>query len=317
MSLSKRKLKTDPTTGFGVRSTETGSRFYRKDGTVNVVRKGVPFLSRFSWFHTMLSISRWRFYAILWTAYIIINFFFAIVYYEIGVDHLGGIKTSSPLGNFAEAYFFSAQTFTTVGYGRISPEGFTASAIAAFEAFVGLLAFALASGLFYGRFAKPKPYLFFSDIALLSPYKDGKALMFRAVPYKNNHLTDAEVKLTLGMRTKENEEEKNLFYPLEVEFNRINSFVLNWTIVHPLTEESPLYGLTLDEMIEAKVELLVFIKAYDEVFANSVIARTSYIAREFVDNAKFKPMYRSSQSGKATILHVDDLNEFELLELKS
>ncbi|MBD0285140.1 MAG: Inward rectifier potassium channel Irk [Flavisolibacter sp.] len=316
MAETLKKSKRDLTTGFGTRSTDYGGRFYRKDGSVNVIRHGVPLLDRFSWFHTLLSMKRWKFYLILFTVYITVNLFFGIIYFFIGIEYLDGLKPGSVVANFAGAFFFSAQTFTTVGYGHISPIGFLTSAVATFEAFIGLLSFALASGLFYGRFAKPRPYLYFSDIALISPYKNGRALMFRTVPYKNNQLTDAEVKLTIGMRIKEGEEVKNVFYPLKVEFDKINNLVLNWTIVHPITEESPLYGLSMDQLKELKAEVLVFLKAYDEVFANNVIARTSYTAQEIIENAKFKPMYHSAPSGNATLLNISELNDFELLDLK-
>ncbi len=141
--------------------------------------------------------------------------------------------------------------------------------------------------------------------------------MFRTVPYKNNHLTDAEVKLTLAMRVREGDKIKNEFYPLSAEFNKINSLVLNWTIVHLITDESPLYGLTLKDLKALNAEILVFIKSFDEVFANSVVGRTSYTADEFIENAKFKSMYRSSANGKTTILNVDELNDYELIDLKS
>lgn len=314
MSVSKRTFTSDPTTGFGTRGTDAGERFYQKDGSVNIIRRGVPFLHSFSWYHTMLSMPRWRFYLTLWLVYIIVNFLFAIVYYDIGMENFGGVHTGSALRNFAEAYFFSAQTFTTVGYGRISPVSFAASAVAAFEAFVGLLAFALASGLFFGRFAKPRADLFFSSIALIAPYKEGKALMFRMVPYKNNRLTDAEIKLTLGMRVKEGAEMRNHFYPLNVEFSKITALILNWTIVHPLTEDSPLHGFSLQDMRDNFVELLVIVKAYDEGFASTVVARTSYVAAEFIDNARFKPMYHSSENGKSTVLNIDALNDFDPLQ---
>ncbi|HVE61475.1 MAG TPA: ion channel [Chitinophagaceae bacterium] len=315
--INKKKFKPDPSTGFSSKGLDSGNRFYRKDGTVNVIRSGVSILDQISWFHTMLAMLRWKFWSTLFIIYIVINLFFSIIYYSIGLEHLGGIKTGSRLKDFAEAFFFSAQTFTTVGYGRISPTGFLANIVATFEAFLGLLGFALASGLFFGRFAKPQAYLSFSDVALLTPHKGGKALMFRTASYKNNHLTDAEVKLTLGIRVKqENDEVKNEFYPLQLEFNKIHTFVLNWTIVHEINEESPLLGLTLDQLKEARAEVMVFLKAYDEIFANSVVARTSYTAYEFIDNAKFKPMFRPSASGNATVLDIDAINDFELLDIK-
>jgi inward rectifier potassium channel len=134
-----------------------------------------------------------------------------------------------------------------------------ASAVAAFEAFIGLLAFALASGLFYGRFSRPRAYLYFSEKALISPYKDGKALMFRTVPYKTSQLTDAEVKLTLAIRKKHGDEIKNEFYPISVEFSKINALIMNWTIVHPITEDSPMYGQSLKELKDANAQILVLL----------------------------------------------------------
>ncbi|MEJ7912181.1 MAG: ion channel [Chitinophagaceae bacterium] len=313
MSLQKGKLKSDPTTGFGVNSKDGVDRLARKDGSVNVIKEGVSFFDGQSLYHTMLSIPKWKFWTILFTIYLSINVLFAFLYLLVGIEHLGGIETGAASKNFMEAFFFSTQTYTTVGYGRISPIGVLTSAIASFEAFMGVLSFALASGLFYGRFSRPKAYLYFSDIALLSPYKDGTALMFRMVPYKNNQLTEAEVKLTLAMQVKTGDVVKNEFYQLPVEFSKLNSLALNWTVVHAINEESPLWGLSLKELREAKAEILVFLKAFDEVFSNSVVARTSYIATEFIENAKFKPMYHASLEKKATILHIDALNDFDLL----
>ena len=316
MAITKKTPPRDLTTGFGTNSTSTGGRFYRKDGRPNLVRRGVPFFDRLSWYHTMLSMPHWKFWLVLCSVYLAINLLFADIYYHIGAEHLSGVLSGTPLENFAESFFFSAQTFTTVGYGRISPTGILASSVAAFEAFLGVLTFALASGLFYGRFSRPKAYLYFSDVALLAPFKEGKGLMFRTVPYKNNQLMDAEVKITLGMRVIEKGETRNVFYPLELEFSRITTLVMNWTIVHPITESSPLFGMTLQQMKDAGVELLVHLKAFDDVFANTVVARTSYTAHEFVDNARFKPMYHASPSGTTTILEVDVLNEFEPVAIK-
>jgi len=314
MALRKR-FTSDPTTGFGTNSNQSGGRFYQKDGTPNVVRKGVRFFDQLSWYHTMLSLPRWKFWLTLVMVYLSINLFFAIIYYLLGPEHFGGIHDGSELQNFAESFFFSCQTFTTVGYGRISPTGITASAIAAFEAFVGIISFALATGLFYGRFSKPRSFLKFSEKALIAPYKEGTALMFRTAPYKKIHLSEAEVRLTLAMVTENSGEIKNEFYPLAIEFTKVNALVLNWTIVHPIDENSPLNGLTLEDLQRTKAELLVYMKAYDEGFSNTVVARTSYSWDEFVEGARFKPMYYPSEDGTATVLDFDFLDAYDRVKL--
>jgi inward rectifier potassium channel len=315
MALNKKNLHTELTTGFGERGTQSGGRFFQKDGKPNIVRRGLNFFDQLSWYHTMLTIPRWKFWVGLIIPYIVVNAFFASVYYMIGIDHLNGIAKVSPWHDYIECFFFSFQTFTTVGYGHVSPSGTLTSSVAAFESFLGVLTLALAAGVFYGRFSKPRSFLKFSDIALIAPYKDGIAFMFRTAPYKNNHLTDAEVKLTMGMRVMRNGEEKNEFYTLSVEFSKINALVLNWTIVHPINENSPMYGMSLDELKSAHAEVLVYLKAFDEGFSNTVIARTSYTADEIIEGAKFKPMYERSSSGEATILHIDRLNEYDKVKL--
>ena len=315
MTTKKKNFTTEQATGFGERSTQSGGRFFRKDGKPNVVRKGIRFFDQLSWYHTMISMPGWKFWLWLLIPYIIVNAFFAFVYFTIGVEKLNGIEMGSPLHNYIEAFFFSFQTFTTVGYGHVSPSGILTSTVAAFESFLGVLTLALAAGLFYGRFSNPKSFLRFSDIALIAPYKDGIGLMFRTVPYKNNHLVDAEVKLLMAMKTNEHGEEKNEFYTLNVEFSKINALVLNWTIVHHITENSPIYGMSLGELKNAQAELLVYLKAYDEGFANTVVARTSYIVDEIIEGGKFKPMYERSSTGDTTVLHINKLNNFERVKL--
>lgn len=315
MAPQKKNFHTELTTGFGERGTRSGGRFYRKDGKPNIIRKGINFFDQLSWYHTMLSMPRWKFWLWLIVPYIVVNAFFAFLYYSIGVEHLNGLKQGSSWHNYIEAFFFSFQTFTTVGYGHVSPDGTLTSSVAAFESFLGVLTLALAAGLFYGRFSKPKSFLRFSNIALIAPYKEGRALMLRTTPYKNNFLMEAEVKLLLAMRVMRNGEQKNEFYTLNVEFNKINALVLNWTIVHPINEDSPIFGMSLEELKTAHAEVIVYIKAFDEDFANTVVARTSYTADEVIEGAKFIPMYERTSTGDATLLHIDMLNDYEKAEL--
>ena len=190
-------------TGFGNNNSAYGGRFINKDGLPNVEKRGLSFFKRFSWFHTMLQLPNYKFLGLVVLFYALVNLLFAIIYLLIGLEHLSGLNANTFWEKFGEAYFFSAQTFTTVGYGRINPTGFSASVVSSIEALMGLLSFAIATGLLYGRFSKPKAYLKFSHNAILAPYKDGLAIMMRVVPYKNNNLTDAEARLSVGLTLEE------------------------------------------------------------------------------------------------------------------
>lgn len=310
-----RNLRTDNTTGFGTNSNSTGGRFINKDGRANVIKRGVGILNRYSWYHTMLGMRRGKFLLLLFLVYITINLFFAGIYYLIGINHLAGVNTGSPWKNFTEVFFFSAQTFTTVGYGRISPIGFMASAVSTFEAFLGLLSFAIATGLFYGRFSRPRAFLKFSKNALIAPYQGGTALMFRMVPYKNNNLSEVEVKLTMAITSEENGRLTDKFFDLPMEISKINVLTLSWTIVHPIIETSPLYGFTKEDIASTDIEIMVFVKGFDEVFSNNVVTRTSYVSDEIVWGAKFRMMYHPNDDKSKTVLDIDKLNVFDHVPL--
>jgi len=310
------KAKAEINSGFGTNANSYGGRFINKDGSANIEKRGMSFFNRISWYHTLIEMPTWKFLGILLAFYIGINFVFASIYYTIGIEYLNGIdQTVSEWIQFGKAYFFSAQTFTTVGYGHISPNGFLTSALSAAEALIGLLSFAIATGLFFGRFSKPTAFLKFSHNALIAPYKDGSALMLRMTPYKNTNFTDAEAKITLGMSIEENGKEVNKFYTLDLEFNKINTLTLSWTLVHPITEKSPLFNFTKEDFENADGEILVFVKTFDDMFSTTVATSTSYIFKELIYGAKFDLMYSENEAKTKTILYLDKLNSFSMVDL--
>ncbi|MEP7268086.1 MAG: ion channel [Saprospiraceae bacterium] len=304
-----KRVRADENTGFGTNSSYYGGRWYRKDGSPNVKRTGLPFWDRLSIFHTMLLMSRWKFLAVIFITFLAVNIFFALIYLGIGLDQLTGMTMTDTKGKIAEAFFFSTQTFTTVGYGRLAPVGFWMSLVASIESLMGLLALALATGLIYGRFSKPQAFIKFSKHALIAPYKDGIALMMRMAPYKNANLTDAEAKMTIGMIVEENQVKTNKFYTLNLELAKINALTLSWTLVHAVNENSPLYGLGMEDLKIAQAEIIVFLKAFDESYSNNVVVRNSYTFQEIMVGAKFVPMYHKDDNGSSTMIEMDLLDE--------
>jgi len=310
-----KNAKAENNTGFGANSQNYGGRFINKNGNANIQKVGISFLEGISWYHTMLKIPRWKFFFIIILFYFIVNLFFASIYMFIGVENLRGVTSVSRIDKFGEAFFFSIQTFTTVGYGHISPSGFLASFVAAVEALSGLLSFAIATGLFYGRFSKPNAFIKFSENAIIAPYKDGNALMMRLAPHKNTNLTDAEAFVTVGILIDENGVISNKFYNLPLEMSKINSLTLSWTLVHPIDEESPLFNLNQSDYRDTSGEILVFVKTFDDMYSSTVTKRTSYTFDEVVYGAKFSSMYSKNESNTKTVLHLEKLNSFIKVKL--
>ena len=307
--------KTDEYTGLSTKANDSAGRIFNKDGSNNVRIRGVHILRQFSIFRFMLELHFWKFLTIILACYLAVNLFFAAVYVFIGVEHLGGMEAKTLDGKFWEAFFFSAQTLSTVGYGHVYPTGMAANCVAAAESLLGLLMFAIATGLMYGRFSQPKAYLQYSNNALIAPYKNGTALMLRFAPYKKHTLSDVEVKVTMAIPFMENGTLRNRFYNLELEISKANALALNWTVVHAINEKSPFYKLTREEILNSGAEVLVYIKAYDEGYANTVISRSSYTMEELVFGARFVMMYGPDKEGKRTLLDHSRLHAYEPAEL--
>ena len=311
-----RSLRTVDNTGFSANSSIEGSRLINRDGNANLRKSGIPLYERISIYHSLLRMRRWKFLLAVFGFYTILNLFFAFIYFFVGVDHLTGTDgAANEMDKFLEAFFFSAQSLTTVGYGRVAPLGLLTNTIASLESLIGILSFALVTGIFYGRFARPRAYLMFSDNFLIAPYKGGRAVMFRLASYKNNHLTDAEAQLTVALHVDEGGKRVTRFYPLKLEISKVTSLALSWTLVHPLNEESPMYGFTEQEFADSRIELIVNIKAFDDHFSNTVQQRFSYIQKEIVFGAKFLPMYERTDAGAYTILELDKINAHEPVDL--
>lgn len=317
MSINKKINQSDiGNTGFTANSNAEGGRLVNPDGTNNLKKTGLPFYERISIYHSLLRMSRINFFLAIFAFYTAINVFFASIYFIIGVDHLSGISSSgSFVRRLLEAFFFSSQTLTTVGYGHVAPEGLVANFVASIESLFGILAFAVVTGLIYGRFSRPRAFLAFSDNIIVAPYKGGKAIMVRTATYKNNHLTDAEAQMTLALHVEEEGRMITRFYQLHLEIAKVTSLALSWTIVHPINEDSPLYNLSKQQMIDSHMEVIVNIKAFDDHFSNTVQQRTSYTYKQLVYGAKFIPMFERGHKGDYTLLELDKIGSYVSAEI--
>ena len=300
------KLAVNDDLGLGLK-TGVG-RSVNKDGTFNVRRKGLPLVRGYELYHHLITLGGFRFLGLLFLGFLLTNALFASIYLWIGMEHFVRPGGEGLYDRLCDAFFFSTQTLTTVGYGHISPKSHLVSAVAALESLLGLLSFALATGLLYGRFSRPHAQMCFSRHGLVAPYRGITAFMFRFVNRRSNQLIEVEATVSFSMLDAATNTRQYVNLPLER--SKINLFPTSWTVVHPINEASPLFGMTDRDLRQAQAEFIVLIKAFDDTFAQTIYQRTSYIASEVVWGARFKPMTALGADG-AIEMDVDLVDAME------
>lgn len=299
--------------GLGTKPTGKGYRALNKDGSFNIKKINVPALYRLNFFHELVTMSWPRFFGTIFLGYLLVNFLFATAYYYIGIENLTGIRSSDASSQFMEAFFFSAQTITTLGYGQVAPIGLAANVVAATESLLGLLSFALATGLMYGRFSKPVSNIIYSEKGIIAPYKDINGFMFRIYNAQKNQLLEVEAEVSLSLQ-RDNSQLRD-FYSLDLERSRVVFFPSIWTIVHPIDGNSPLFKFTKDDLLSRDAEFIATVKAYDESSQNMVYSRSSYKATEVSWGEKFK--YLGKRDDGQLIIDVSGINQTDPAELNS
>ena len=301
------KQAQDP--GLGEKYFKHTKRIINKDGSFNIKRTGGGIAS-INAFHYLINISWTKFLLIVFAGFICVNVFFALLYQIAGIQNLSNAATGDEFQSFLNTFFFSVQTFATVGYGGIHPTGIFSNIIASLESMTGILSFALATGLLYGRFSKPSAKIIFSDKAIIAPFKEGKALMFRVANSRENILMEMEANAMMTLLDKSDNRFTRKYYPLKLEIKFIYFFPLPWTIVHPIDEESPLYNKTAKDLQELEAELLIMVKGFDDSFSQHVITRSSYKYDEIEWETKFVRAYTTDETGE-TIVDLEKVSETE------
>lgn len=298
--------KNDP--GLGSKFSDSVTRLINEDGSYNIIRKGGIHRIRDSYKY-LIDLHWLSFFALLLFAYLLLNALFAVAYLLLGIDQL--IGTNVQISTFFNAFFFSVQTFTSVGYGGITPTGLSSNFLATFEAFIGLVSFAIATGLLYGRFSKPSSKIRYSKNVIIRPYEDGNALMFKLVNIRNNVLLKNKVEVMLILDASVGEDKFNKeYHQLNLETDAINFFPLTWTIVHPIKEESPIFGLNIDQLRKRNAEVVVLLESFDETFSQTVFSKHSFARDQWKENVTFAKNYSINEKGNIEL----DVNDIDRLE---
>jgi inward rectifier potassium channel len=320
---SSQRPYTDPNAardlGFGVRVADYSRlRLLNKDGSFNVVRRGLGAWSTLAPYHALLMIGWGRFLTLVLLFYLSANGLFALGYLACGHNGLvgPGFAGMRPMwSDVLRAFFFRVETFGTIGYGHVAPSGITVNMLITCESLVGLLSLALATGLVFARFSRPTAQILYSKHAVMAPYMDKTAFMFRCANQRTNQLIEVSVKVIYSrLEERAPGERVRSFTILPLEFEKVTFFALSWTVVHQIDETSPLKGHTDKDLAHKDAEFMILITGIDETFAQTVHSRTSYKADELVWGAKFRPMFVESKNAGTVGMDLSQIHEIERVD---
>jgi inward rectifier potassium channel len=284
-------------------------RALNRDGTFNIARRDGGRIRWTDLQHSLLSTTWPRFIFFVAVAYALVNTAFAWAYVLCGPDAIRGVPGHRVM--FEDAFFFSVQTFSTVGYGGLVPGSFAANVVVTVEEFAQIIFVALVMGLCWGRFARPTARVVFSKLAIVAPHDGVPSFVLRMANARSNQIVEARIRVTLlrTERTKEGQEYSD-FHDLRVERENTAFFALSWTVVHPIDEKSPLFGATRESLEAEEAEIFVTVTGTDDTLSQTVHARTSYVPAEIVWGGAFRDIITHGEDGlyHMDISRIDDID---------
>jgi inward rectifier potassium channel len=303
----------DTDLGFGrVVLQQSRGRFLTRDGRPTARKYGLGAQRTENLYLRALNESWTTFLAWLIGGVLLLNGIIALAYRALGPEAIAGTESLGLDDPFLRALVFSVGVFTTTGTGNMHAVGSTAHLLVVAESLLGPLIGFVAAGLFVARLTRPRARLRFSESAVIAPYEGGRGLMFRVVNELPSELTDVQMSVSLswyedvgGVR------ERNL-HQLALERSSVAFFPLHWTVVHPITAESPLHGITPESLRASQAELMILATAHEETFSTRVSVRASYTFEEITWDAKFANIFTTAV-GDGLAIDVERLSRLERL----
>jgi inward rectifier potassium channel len=257
----------------------------RKIGDRRIIAEG---LERDLWkdvYHNAMTASWPALMGALAAAFLALNFFFALIY-DLGAAPIANARRDS----FADLFFFSVETTSTVGYGDMHPQTTYGHIVATAENFVGLMLLAMMTGLVFARISRPRARIIFARYPVVSQHNGAPTLMFRLANARGNFISEATAKLwMIGATVSEEGRRIVTFQPMRLIKSENPTLALSWILFHPIDADSPLFGMDEHSLIASEINFVVSLVGFDETSGQTVHARDTFAAQdvrfghEFVD----------------------------------
>lgn len=302
--------------GFGSRLSQgTSRRLLNRDGSFNVFRDGVSAAQSLSIYHLLVSVSWTKFFLFVAAGFTTVNVVFALGYFALGPGILYGSDAASEAERFMDCFFFSVQTLATIGYGKMSPVGLLPNVLVALEALFGLIGLSIVTGLSFARFARPNTKILYSNNAVIAPFKEGAAFMFRMINQRSSQLIQVEAQVIFSKMMHSGDKRIRQYFPLTLERNKVMFFPLHWTVVHYVDDTSPMKDETMQSLADSEAEFMILVNAVDETYSQTVYSRSSYRFDEVVWGARFKDMFETRGDGNPVGVKLERIHEYERTDL--
>jgi inward rectifier potassium channel len=261
----------------------------QRQRTLKVINASPPGLRDL--YHVLLRASWPRVGAAAAVFYFVVNALFGLVFYL-----LGGVTGAT---SYADHFFFSVHTFGTIGYGSMYPQSNAAELVVSFESLLSLGVNALLTGLAFAKFARPTARLLWSNKAVISDREGVPTLMFRVANERRNHVVEANIRAAV-VRAEVTKEGETLRRVVDLPLVRSSSptFILTWTVMHQVTKDSPLYGMTPARLKEVQAELVLTLTGLDETLGQTIHARTSFLPEEVAFGARYGDIISTTDEGR-------------------
>jgi inward rectifier potassium channel len=263
------------------------------DGSSDIVVIGAPRAPLSDVYYLFLRASWTIAITAIVAVYLGLNAAFAGVYLATG-----GVANARP-GSFFDALCFSVQTMGTIGYGAMYPASTAANTVVIVESVASLLVTALATGLVFAKFSRSTARIAFSRTAVIGPMDGVPTLMLRIGNERGNSILEATIRVSL-IRTEVTREGVTFYRMYDLALTRERSPAMNrsWTVLHPITEKSPLFGASPESVARDESEVLVSVSGIDDTSMQPVHARRRYDHGEIVWGARHADVLTEDAAGR-------------------